>query len=130
MSTTQDVEIRGPEQCSVFDPDFPRTFSILPDCDADEAYCVRHDREMVQIDPVVRLDGALYTTTDRFSIYSCPDCLAEFGSRTSTAPKQLYQWGVWWCFDRWDQGDAPAEWFRYVGEGGPGDVRGKVVTDE
>ena len=36
----------------IFDPSKKRTFSILPDCDKDEAYCVRHGREMKQIDPI------------------------------------------------------------------------------
>lgn len=119
MSTTQDIEIRGPEERSVFDPDFPRTFSVLPAADADEAHCVRHDRDMEQIDPVVHRDGALYTTTENVSTYTCPHCLTEASSRSGTPARMIYRTGLQWAFARWDDGEAEGDWFRYLGEGGP-----------
>lgn len=126
MSATQDIEIRGPEECSVFDPTYPRTFSILPDADAGEAYCVRHDHDMEQIDPVVHRDGALYTTVAHVSTYTCPHCLAEASSSDGTPARLIYRAGLQWAFSRWDDGNAEGDWFRYLGEGGPEDVRGVI----
>lgn len=105
----------------VTDPQAIRHFSILPDEDADEAYCVRHARDMWGIDPVIHLQGALYTTAGRFSVYTCPSCLEEINSGiVSDFPDsgvKAYQLALMQAFSQWDRGDAPGDWFRYVGEG-------------
>lgn len=118
--TIHGVEVRE-WQGSTFDPENLRFFSILPPEDADEAYCVRHDREMQAIDPVVHHDGALYTTADGWHVYSCPLCRRELGP---LAPK-LYQEHLAFTFATWDDPDQDALGgaFRYVCEGGPEDAR-------
>lgn len=106
-------------QGTLFDPDALRTFSLLPEQDADEAHCTRHDREMQSVDPVIHTDGALYTTAQRFSVYTCPFCLAEVGRQAGAPPIRIYRWHLITAFDQWDRGDAPGDWFRYLTEGGP-----------
>lgn len=113
------------DRSDLFDPKNVRYFSILPDEDADEAYCVRHDREMKQLDPVVHHDGGLYTTGEAYSVYTCLDCLAEIdraaqgidGTAVGAYQEALTDW-----FDRWDDGDANSGCFRYLREGTPEDV--------
>lgn len=104
---------------AIFDPELIRHFSLLPDEDADEAYCVRHDRDMRAIDPVVHTQGALYTTADGFSVYTCPRCRAEIDRQVEREDGGLkaYRLALTKAFDRWDRGDAPGDWFRYLGEG-------------
>lgn len=113
-------------QGATFAPEAIRHFSLLPDQDADEAYCVRHDREMRQIDPVLHTDGALYTTTENFSVYSCPRCVEELSLRAGRPDggAKAYQYALVQAFDQWDDGDAPGDWFQYLGEGSPEDATG------
>ena len=109
---------------AVFDPQSLRHFSILPDEDGGEAYCVRHDRDMRQIDPLVHTQGALYTTAANVSVYSCPACCAEIGRQVADAEDieqggvKAYRVALMRAFDRWDDGDAQGDWFQYVSEGG------------
>jgi len=131
-STTGDAmtEGRAPEirdwTGSVFDPEVIRHFSILPDEEDDEAYCVRHDREMRAVDPVVHKRGALYTTAENFSVYTCPSCVAELHL---VAPAHVEKGGVTAyrgelrrAFDWWDRGVAAGDWFQYLREGSPDDI--------
>lgn len=106
------------------DPQSLRAFSILPDEDRDEAFCVRHDREMRSIDPVIHRDGGLYTTTEDVSVYTCKRCLTEAGEQAGIKPIDLYQSHLIDAFDTWDQDQAPGEWFRYLCEGSPNDFEG------
>lgn len=116
---------------AAFDPNNVRHFSILPDEDADEAYCVRHDREMKQIDPVLHHDGGLYTTTETFSVYTCPRCLEDLNRKAEHPQGGLmaYQKALADVFDRWDDGDAEGDWFRYLRDGTPEDVKGGGLRD-
>lgn len=112
---------------SAFDPANFRVFSLLPDVDADEAYCVRHEQDMTPLDPVVHTDGTLYTTADGFNVYTCKRCVAALDSRGNRdghrcAGVKLYRRHLRDAFDRWDAGTSPAEWFEYAGEGSVEDV--------
>ena len=122
MSRTADGEWSG----DIFDPRAVRHFSILPEADADEGYCVRHDREMLTLDPFVHTQGAIYTTADGFSVYTCPSCLRDVGDLVDGVPDDTdakdvgiaaYRRALGDAFDQWDRGDAHADWFTYVGEG-------------
>jgi hypothetical protein len=79
---------------------------------------------MQSIDPVVHTQGALYTTNDGFSVYSCPECreyLKQHGvaEGVDRADVKTYRLALTKAFDKWDEGEAPAQWFQYVGEGSP-----------
>ncbi len=121
------IEVRE-WQGTTFDPSALRFFSVLPPEDASEGYCVRHEREMQTIDPVVHYDGALYTTGEGWHVYSCPHCRREVGPR---AP-HVYRQYLIWTFFQWDDPDADMldGAFRYIGEGGPEDLPndGKPVS--
>jgi len=125
--TIRGVEVRE-WQGSTFDPDEHRFFSILPAEDGDEGYCVRHDREMDALDPVVHHEGGLYTTADGWHVYSCPACRQEVGP---TAPKVFREF-LMWSFSVWDnpEEDALSGAFQYVCEGTPEDVRELLVGEE
>jgi hypothetical protein len=125
--TIRGTEVRDGE-ASTFDPSNLRFFSILPDCDADESYCVRHDREMPAARIVLKYDGALYTTADGWDIYSCPDCYREMGALAEPQFKQ----NLVWAFETFDDTDADVldGAFRYVGEAGSVDVEPGVNIDE
>lgn len=112
---------------STFDPRSIRHCSILPDEDADEAYCVRHDREMQSIISVVHHGGALYTTTETFACYTCRPCLLELFEHAARSPetppipdgahpKELLRAQISDMFGRWDDGAAAGDWFRYCCE--------------
>lgn len=103
-------------QGSTFDPENHRLFSILPDCDADEAYCVRHDREMVAVKTGFHFDGAIYATADDFDIWTCPHCAREVGP----AAKRLFRERVAWSFATYNDTDEEFldSAFQYVGEAG------------
>jgi len=107
-------------QGSTFDPSNLRFFSILPPEDADEGYCVRHERDMQTIDPVVHHNGALYTTADGWHVYSCALCRQEVGPQA----RRLYQQYLAFAFQAWDDTDEDIldGAFRYVCEGGPDDI--------
>lgn len=115
-------------QGSTFDPTNRRVFSILPDCDADEAHCVRHERDMPAVRTVYHHDGALYTTADGWDIYSCPDCCREVGPQAKRAVQQY----IAWAFRTYD--DTETEMldgaFRYIGEADTTDVNPGVSVDE
>ena len=116
--TESDETINGLEarenRGSAFDPENKRLFSILPDCDADEAYCVRHDRDMVAVDTVFHSEGALYATADDWGIYSCQHCQREAGE----AGEKFFKAHVTWAFDTYNDTDEEAldGAFQYVGE--------------
>lgn len=103
-----------------FDPRALRVFSILPDEDKDEAYCVRHNREMRQIDPIMHHNGGLFTTTENFSVYSCSKCVGEAGQEHGGDPDggiKRYRAALVKAFDQWDEGEAPGNWFQFLSEG-------------
>lgn len=115
-------------QGSTFDPSNLRFFSILPDCDADEAYCVRHERDIPPARIVLRYEGALYATADDWDIYTCPDCYREVGPQA--AP--IYRQYVTWAFTTFDDPDTDAlnDAFKYVGEAGSSDAEPGVSVDD
>jgi hypothetical protein len=115
-------------QTEIFDPAALRAFSLLPNADADEAYCARHDREMKAIRPVVHTEGALYTTAENFSAYTCPRCLAEVAQRLPARPIDVYRGHLSKAFGQWDRDEAPGDWFRYLCEGTRDDVADWGVT--
>lgn len=124
--------IRGFEvrdwQGGTFDPSNPRLFSILPDCDSDEAYCVRHEREMPAAGVVLHHDGALYRTAADWAIYSCPDCCREAGPMSETLCRAYTSW----AFETYDDPDVQLldDAFRYVGEAGDAGVEPGVSVDD
>lgn len=125
--TVRGIEVRDWEG-STFDPETKRFFSILPDCDADEAYCVRHEHEIPPARIILKYDGALYTTADGWDIYSCPDCYREVGPKAEPTFKQY----LVWAFETFDdtETDVLDGAFRYVGEAGSADVEPGVNIDE
>ena len=125
--TIRGIEVRDWEG-STFDPETKRFFSILPDCDADEAYCVRHEREIPPVRIALKYDGAIYTTADDWDIYSCPDCYREAGPKA----EPLFKSYLVWAFETFDDTDADVldGAFRYVGEAGSVDVEPGVNIDE
>jgi len=117
------------ERPDISNPRAIRAFSILPDEDSDEAYCVRHARDMLSFSPVIHSQGALYTTTDDFSIYTCPSCLHEAAKERENGPWDLFNGHVIAAFGQWDAGEAFGEWFTYLGEGEPADIDAGRVID-
>jgi hypothetical protein len=107
-----------PPEEDISDPKAVRPLSILPEEDADQAYCVRHDREMKGMNPPITSNGALYTTSERFKVYTCPDCLAETDRERERADGLLdvFERYLYKAFTEWDEGDADGDWFQYVGE--------------
>lgn len=110
------------EERTIFDPRAIRHFSLLPDEDADEAYCVRHDREMQKNPPTVHKDGALYTTAEGFNVYTCPGCIEGLnqqgaGDGEPKAGVKAFKWALVKVFTQWDEGEANGDWFQYVCEG-------------
>lgn len=98
----------------IFDPKRYRLFSMLPDVDSDEAYCVRHDVGMSEVPIDVSHEGAVYTTKERFTAYTCMLCHKEMESDPSKPnPKQTFRWYLRQAFDAWDDGEAPGDWFKY-----------------
>lgn len=129
MSSTSSIgglEVRDWEG-SAFDPSNRRLFSILPDCDADEAYCVRHDREMEAITPVIHSDGALFGPAAGWDVYSCPACAIEVGP----IAKRLFRERVAWAFSVYDDPDVEDldDAFRYIGEADEFDHTDDVEVD-
>jgi hypothetical protein len=124
---SSDIEVRDFEG-STFDPQNRRLFSMLPDCDADEAYCVRHEREMPAARIVLKFDGALYTPADGWDIYSCPDCRKELGPLAG----QLFRQHLMMAFQKYDDPDADMldGAFRYIGEADTADVEPGVSIDD
>jgi hypothetical protein len=110
----------GEGKPGLFDSGAIRSCSILPDCDADEAYCVRHDRAMSRLNLTLHHDGALFTTSDGWGVYSCPDCMTELGSDARPMLKRELSR----AFDVFDDPDVEqlTGAFRYVGEAGAGGV--------
>jgi hypothetical protein len=110
------TENDGEGEPGLFDPGAIRFCSILPDCDADEAYCVRHDRDMSQLNLTLTHDGALFTTDDGWGVYSCPDCMTELGSDARPMLKRELSR----AFDVFDDPDDKqlTGAFRYLGEAG------------
>lgn len=104
------------------DPTSLRLFSILPDGDSDEGYCARHDQEMKQIDPILHTDGALYSTGENFSVYTCVGCISDISQGVPNAGMEAYQQALSSAFEAWDDGDTPTEWFQFVSEGTMGRV--------
>ena len=125
--TIRGVEVRD-WRGSTFDPSNPRFFSILPDCDADEAYCVRHEREMPSAGVVLHHDGALYRTADDWGVYSCPDCYREVGPMA----EPLFERYLLWAFNTYDDPSADVldGAFRYAGEADAVDAEPGVSTDD
>lgn len=115
-------------QGGTFDPSNLRFFSILPDCDADEAYCVRHEQDIPPARLILHYDGALYATADGWDIYSCPDCYKEVGP---AAPKIFKQYTAH-AFRTFDDPDIEIldGAFKYVGEAGSSDAEPGVNVDE
>ena len=114
MSTApDDVEIRDFEG-GTFDPRNKRLFSMLPDCDADEAHCVRHERDMPAARIVLKHDGALYAAADGWDVYSCPACYKEMGPLA----EPFFKRQLLFAFDKYDDPDAEVldGAFRYIGE--------------
>lgn len=75
--------------------------------------CQIHDRERTTIDPIIHHEGGLYSTTEAFTVCVCPDCLASLGEESwDCYSQQLEAW-----FMQWDSGDAPGDWFRFLGDG-------------
>jgi len=99
---------------SVFDPRNIRFFSILPEVDADEGFCVRHERPMQRIDPEIKHEGAVYTTADGWHVYSCSQCRAELGDEAV----QAYRYHLMQAFKQWDDPDSDLldGAFEYIGE--------------
>ena len=128
QSTRRETDAQSGNQTQIFDPKTRRVFSILPAEDGDEGYCVRHDREMDALDPVVHHEGGLYTTADGWHVYSCPECRREHGV-TAT---RIYRHSLGQAFEQWDDADtdALAGAFRFVCEGTPEDVRELLVGEE
>lgn len=118
---TDGVEIHD-WQGSTFDPSNRRLFSILPECDDDEAYCVRHERDMVAVETVFRFDGALFATADDWDIWTCTECARE----TGPAGKRFFRRCVAWAFNRFDDTDDDVleGAFQYVGEASDVDQEG------
>lgn len=96
-------------------PEDLRLASILPEEDADEAFCERHEAWMKSITPLIKWDDALYSTTPDFTLYTCPQCVHEHRSNSIDSFKLM----LLRLFNRWDQGDAPGDWFRYLREYDP-----------
>lgn len=121
-----------------FDPHSLRHFSILSEEEDDEAWCVRHDRRMVSRTPIVHTQGALYSTTEKFTVYSCPACLSELNQIAAqkdidNGGAALFKRALHDAFEQWDEGESPGEWFRYIGEGSVEDLpngQGFVAFDE
>ncbi|MWV41193.1 hypothetical protein [Natrialba sp. INN-245] len=113
---------------STFDPSNLRVFSYLPEQDADEAYCVRHDREMDAFRPAIHRAGALYEPGEGYAVYSCAHCRREFGPTLSAYLRHAMRA----TFDEWDDpdGQLPRRAFDYVDEGSPEDALEVMFSDE
>lgn len=125
-------------EATAFDPDAVRILSVLPDEDLDEAYCVRHEREMAEITLVAFYMGAEYELSEGFHAMTCEACAAELASiapdESATPVECIRAWGMR-VFKTWDVGDAPAEWFVFVQERDdsptePDDIRVNVLRPD
>jgi len=81
---------------------------------------------MKSITPVLHTRGALYTTTEEFDVYSCPECLSEVTNQFDKEPNDFLLSYITQAFEKWDRGDAFGDWFRYLGEGSPEDINEDV----
>lgn len=109
--------INNRQSSDLFDPRAVRLLSVLPDEDSDEAYCVRHDKEMRPVTLVMHTDGALYSTADDFDAYTCHLCRIEMPNSEQAITGMLAE-----LFDDWDKGETEGDPFQYVGEGTPDDA--------
>lgn len=100
----------------VFDLRAFRVFSILPDEDADETFCARHNRDMKQLNLILHSDGSLFITAENISTYACPLCLNAAAREIDSEPFEVYAAHLAKVFEQWEVDDAPIEWFRYLGE--------------
>lgn len=102
---------------AAFDPKNYRMLSILPPADEDEAYCVRHDMAMSEVQLNLKHNDAVYKMSDGFTAYSCVGCSHELGKNEDNPhPKTIFKWYVEKAFDKWDKGEAYGDWFEYLCE--------------
>ena len=102
-------------------PSIIHAVSILDSSDKGDmftAYCDRHQNDMEDVKPTIKHDGAAYTVQDPFNVYVCGDCLFELFNESNDANsvKEVYDIHLMKMFEKWDRGDAPGDWFAYVGE--------------
>lgn len=100
--------------------------SILPDEDADEAYCHYHTRPMSKQSPLIQHNGAVYGSKDPFDVYVCTECLHL---HSDYEPLGLFKLGIGRLFEKWDDRESEGDWFRYVGEAEHSDYKGVIRFD-
>ncbi len=94
------------------DPDTKRDVEILPR-ETDQAYCVRHDREMEEIDArSFRVGDALYQLGDEYAVYSCDHCRVET-MREEGKEYESAQYGVMMLtkIESWKEGKTDPDMF-------------------
>lgn len=114
----------------ILDRDIIRGVSILDTShkgDMFEAVCNRHAIEMEEQDTLMHTQGAIYTNKPPFAIFACDHCMTELGiqarEKSGDAPplerikQMIVRKHTSDYFEAWDSGDAPGDWFQYVGEG-------------
>jgi len=98
---------------------YVRFYSLLDSTDKGDlftAYCDRHTVEMKDQQVVVKEDGALYKLQDPYRVYHCPHCLEAYAKEIGHTPEMVYKAMNMKSFWMWDDGEAPGDWFDYIGE--------------
>lgn len=112
----------------------PNALDVRPhDVEETATYCFRHHEHMEEFDPLVRYQGAVYTTIEDASAYTCPLCVMELAELVEGKPRGVvFEELIWGLFHDWDQGRTERHWFRYLDEApeefGEADVQ--VRTDD
>jgi len=92
------------------------------DGDMSETDCPGHNTERMQLKPMIKRDGAVYQMQDPFRVYLCKVCLVELDVELYDKVGEDNGGELWYrltmtdLFDKWDAGDAPGDWFKYIGE--------------
>jgi hypothetical protein len=64
----------------------------------------------------VEYDGARYSINDSYTLFFCVDCVREVAQGRQAHPEDVLEANIQTLFEKWDNGNAPTDWFYYVNE--------------
>ena len=72
---------------------------------------------MSEVPADIEQGGAVYTTADKFTIFTCMGCHKELENDDDHPdPKAIFNEYFHRAFDMWDEGESHGDWFQYLCE--------------